>query len=216
MSNFRFSSKQVFLTYPKCNTTKEELAEFLNTKGDAQRLIVAQEEHKDGTPHLHAYVKYAKPIHTRDCRFFDFKDHHPNIEAPRTPKAVLQYVTKDGNFIQQGIDVDQYKNAQASHKRVIGQKLIKGSITLTEAVEENPELLFGYKRLKADLDSFHRDKAEAKPTCKDTIPNTWEQDLPIVDGKQKHYWIWSHAPNKGKTTWLKGIAEKYRASWYNY
>lgn len=100
----------------------------------------------------------------------------------------------------------QFIEAKKSHKRVLGEKLVKGEVTLTELVEENPELLFGYKKLKADLASYLRDKAEEKPTCVESIPNDWGKALPIRSIKKKHYWVWSTQPNRGKTTWLKSIA----------
>lgn len=112
--------------------------------------------------------------------------------------------------------MEQFIQAKKHKKRVLGEKLAKGQITVQEAVKENPELLFGYKRLKADVEAYHRDVAELKEDCKDTIPNTWDEIMPIVDGKQKHYWVWSREPNRGKTTWLKEMASKYRCTWYSY
>lgn len=61
--------------------------------------------------------------------------------------------------------MDQFMQAKKQHKRVLGEKLAKGSITVMEAVEENPELIFDYKRLKANVEAYHRDQAEVKETC---------------------------------------------------
>lgn len=52
--------------------------------------------------------------------------------------------------------------------------------------------------------------------CKDIVPNTWDQIMPLLTTKQRHYWIWSDEPNKGKTTWLNEMASTFRCSWYNY
>lgn len=213
---YRLQAKQVFLTYPQCGVSKEELADHLMGLRETVRLVVAQEKHEDGSPHLHAYVNFREKLRTTDSRFFDYQGHHPNVQPAQSPAAVVKYVQKDGDFIQRGIDMEQFTQAKKQHRRVLGEKLIKGTLSLVEAVQENPELLFGYKKLKADLASYQRDHAEQKPTCEGFIPNQWERVLPIVTGKKKHFWIWSTQPNRGKTTWLRDIADKYRASWYSY
>ena len=47
-----------FLTYPNCGVSKEDLMEHLKSLGEVDKACVCQELHKDGTPHLHAFVKY--------------------------------------------------------------------------------------------------------------------------------------------------------------
>lgn len=53
----------------------------------------------DGSPHLHAYLKFAGPFRSRCSRCFDVAGFHPNIERPRSVKAVIKYVQKDSNFL---------------------------------------------------------------------------------------------------------------------
>lgn len=91
----------------------------------------------------------------------------------------------------------------------------------TESLEEvkvdHPELIFGYKRLKADIEEWKRDQLrEDKVLCEGFIPNDFEKLMPLIEGKKRHYWVWSQGPNKGKTTWLKELDSLYRCSWYSY
>ncbi len=85
---------------------KEELADHLEKLRETTRLVVAEEKHADGTPHLHAYVHYTQKLTTRDARFFDYKEHHPNVQQAQSPAAVQKYITKDGDYIERGISME--------------------------------------------------------------------------------------------------------------
>lgn len=96
---FRFQSQTIFLTYPKCNLERSTILEELKKKVDLENYLIATEKHLDGTDHIHAYLKLKKKLHTRDERFFDINSFHPNIQSVRSPKAVIKYVSKDGNYL---------------------------------------------------------------------------------------------------------------------
>lgn len=46
-----------------------------------------------------------------------------------------------------------------SHKKIIASRLLKGE-KLDQLVDEYPELIFGYKKLKQDIESYRLDKGE--------------------------------------------------------
>jgi len=54
---FRLASRYVFLTYARCEYSKEEVGRFLEDLG-ATSGLVAQESHEDGMPHLHAIIDW--------------------------------------------------------------------------------------------------------------------------------------------------------------
>ena len=54
-----------------------------------------------------------------------------------------------------------------------------------------------------------------KDFCSEFIPNTWGLDLPLRDGKYKHYWFWSSEPDRGKTTFLNVLRERFPCSDFN-
>lgn len=93
-SDFRLYAKSFFLTYPRCEKTKEELQNLLHSKGTPLFSIIAQETHEDGGLHLHAIIQYTKKINIRNPNFFDMEDHHPNIQSPRNIQATRNYVLK--------------------------------------------------------------------------------------------------------------------------
>nr|AMN14234.1 Rep A [Chickpea chlorotic dwarf virus] len=103
--NFRFQSKYVFLTYPKCSSQRDDLFEFLWEKLTPFLIFflgVATELHQDGTTHYHALVQLNKKPCIRDPSFFDFEGNHPNIQPARNSKQVLEYISKDGDIKTRG------------------------------------------------------------------------------------------------------------------
>lgn len=61
--------------------------------------IIAEEPHKDGTPHLHMYIKTSEPYDSRDCHCLDIYNNHGKYEGCRSMKKVIKYCTKELNFI---------------------------------------------------------------------------------------------------------------------
>nr|AWT62622.1 replication-associated protein A [Chickpea chlorotic dwarf virus] len=103
--NFRFQSKYVFLTYPKCSSQRDDLFEFLWEKLTPFLIFflgVATELHQDGTTHYHALTQLDKKPWIRDPSFFDFEGNHPNIQPARNSKQVLEYISKDGDIKTRG------------------------------------------------------------------------------------------------------------------
>lgn len=102
---FQLKSKNIFLTYPQCTATREELLEHLQTllrDNSLTYVVIGLETHQDGSPHLHCYLNCEEQVRTRNKRFFDFRNFHPNIQSSRNVKSTIRYVKKDGNFIEHG------------------------------------------------------------------------------------------------------------------
>lgn len=100
---FQLNSQQLFLTYPKCDIHPLYASILLTEIFDTTKYLIAQEQHQDGTFHLHAYLRLTKAIRTRDQFFADITDHdgktyHGNYRGARSPKSVLQYCTKGNTW----------------------------------------------------------------------------------------------------------------------
>ena len=213
---FRVAAKGWFLTYPKCSLTKEEALEALKGKRKGlKQVLVAREVHQDGTPHLHAYLYYDRTFDCTNERFFDLGSFHPNVQSAKSLRAVQAYIKKDGDYVQEGMDYAAEVAAIQDHKAYLGKRLIDGE-SLTDLVKDHPELVFKYRQIKENVEAYRRDLIPTLPRCLDFIPNTWEKILLIKESKQRHYWIWSSGPNKGKTEFLKKIADSYPSMWYSY
>jgi hypothetical protein len=119
MANWKpFDATSVFLTYPQCDKTKEELLAWLKDKHALDQWVVARELHEDGNPHLHAVCKFSKRVKHNDCRFWDWLGHHPNIQRPRSAPASAKYCRKGGDFLASqgwsGSGVDAFPAALAA------------------------------------------------------------------------------------------------------
>lgn len=99
---FQLNSKNVFLTYPKCNIPLSVLLAFLITTVNPDYAVVSSEKHEDGSLHRHALLQFQKPFRTRSETVFDCQGFHPNIQSARNPSATDKYVKKDGDFVEHG------------------------------------------------------------------------------------------------------------------
>lgn len=183
---FSFCSKSLFGTWPRCDVSKEDMLNFLVSKG-ADRAIVAHEKHAfnekedeefdelkfdDGTikeeekdipiDHLHCWAEFDKKIHTTDSRFFDYKGFHCHIESVRNKKKVIKYVTKKKDYVEHNFNVEQWILANKDHTKTINERLLKGEITVAEAIEEDPDLLLKIEGIQRSLRIYQNLKANEK------------------------------------------------------
>lgn len=96
------------LTYPQCDVSKEDMMEFLQALPKVPKfIIVCEEKHEDGSPHLHAVLQWERKLDTRDERYFDYDTFHPNIGSCRALLKAIEYAKKDGCFITWGDEPTQ-------------------------------------------------------------------------------------------------------------
>ena len=96
-----------FLTYPRADVPKEALLKFLKAIPNYKQSIVCEELHKDEGRHLHAWVKYS-PKKQWTPTLFDFEYEgkliHGNYQLARKPQACVEYIKKDGDFLQDNME----------------------------------------------------------------------------------------------------------------
>nr|QJX74432.1 C1 [Paper mulberry leaf curling associated virus 2] len=117
-TSFRFKAKNIFLTYPNCPLHKNDVSTQLKVilhHHNITYILVCEETHASGEPHVHAMVQLQKQFETRNCRFFDIYmgplhpeqgptvRYHPNIEPLHSPAASQKYLKKSGNFYEDGV-----------------------------------------------------------------------------------------------------------------
>lgn len=196
-------------------TPQEALERLRNVpaSSDIEEWVVASEEHKDGSLHLHAFIKYGKKTEWAPHKW-DLDQYHGNYQKARSWQDVKAYCTKGSNFIA------SFDPEAATKKKACGRDLNKRLLDedLRDLLQQGDIRLIDYPRLKAAKEMFLKDLEESLPRCTDWIPNLLNLTLPIlpVDSKQKHLWLWSSSPNKGKTTFLKSLAKIHPCYWYSY
>lgn len=216
---FRLQGKTFFLTYPRCpdNWTKEAVKLALDEKdfGPAAEYVVGKEQHADGTPHFHVFLRYNNRLDTSNQRYFDIYERHGKYEVARRQRAAIQYCKKDGDFISNIPGDDPAKpDKTTKNKNLLEMALKQGP---QKVLEEGLISLKEYVWFNNGLELYKKqavvDEREDLPT---RLPNTWDLDLIInLDVKKCHYWIWSDQPNKGKTTFLLELQKKYRVEGWN-
>jgi hypothetical protein len=93
--------------------------------------VVCEEEHEDGSPHLHAVFSLKEKKRTRDPNFLDnLANSHGNYQAARKLQDTVKYVVKDGDFISHGVDIATYlqaaKTKQSTKSAVMAKHLLDG------------------------------------------------------------------------------------------
>lgn len=222
--SFRINTKKVFLTYPQSKLNKETIFNFiLNTK-PVNRILVAEEEHKDGNPHFHAYVVYKNRIDIRNPKYFDINGEHGNYQSMKREWECLNYCMKydpepKSNFNHQlFIDSHLKHNKDVKNKLMLDDLLEKKPINM---LQEGSLSWRDYKKAKEFLEEYYIDlenekKNQEKIDLGEELENNWNLNLTFnLESKQCHFWIWSKEPNRGKTTWLNSLYQKYRSNFLN-
>lgn len=145
---FRMQGLNFSLTYPQCDTKKEVAAERIEQKfkDSLKGYIVCEEDHKDGTPHLHVLIQLKERLRTRDPNYFDFIcNQHGNYQVTKSVRAWVLYVTKAGNYVAKGVDVESITKKRASKNEVVAKMLHEGK-TMVEIDKEDPGYVMINKR----------------------------------------------------------------------
>lgn len=199
-------AKGWFLTYPQCpcppQDCLDDLRDKLKEKKDLKivEYIVAQEEHKDGNPHLHAFIKLDKRIRFNP-RLFDIiyegKDYHGEYQVAKSWRAVQEYVKKGGNYIS-NINVEAAKQKQS--KKIGVEELERDALELLEEGVISGFQLVNFCK-NQNLYRLLKNKRKANEEI--------NLDLP----KRRHEWIYGES-NTGKTYRIRKMIKEDPSNWF--
>lgn len=104
MPYYFFQAKYGLLTYAQSDGLDPfRIVDVLSALG--AECIVGREAHADGGIHYHAFFMFDRKYRTRNARAFDVDGYHPNVlTGRRTPAAMYDYATKDGDICAGGIE----------------------------------------------------------------------------------------------------------------
>ncbi len=144
--SFVINSLHLYLTYPRCSVSKETVLLNIGAKLKPKFAIVSVEQHKDGTPHLHAVIKMKKRRRIPAEVLDGLTGKHGNYQSARNLLKVISYVVKGNEFVAFGINVPAYLAKSIRHKSTkrkisdtVAVKLREGS-----SLEDIDDLLPGY------------------------------------------------------------------------
>jgi len=199
---FRFNARKCFLTYPRCPTKEDEfLALFPIPRDRIKTCFAKQEQHRDGTPHLHVYLVFNRKMDLTNPRCFDLlagngqfdetgapiiERFHPNIKRASGPEDLhraYEYLCKDGT----------------RPTELTGEAdLYRFSKNFCQVYRDRESWL-----------SYRRSRAQGAPQWPIAGPRDTSFGDPKYAGKQRNLWLYGKA-NAGKTTWLEEKVYCYR------
>lgn len=215
---FRLYGKNFILTYPQCNRKKEEAAQQIETnfREELKGYVVCEENHQDGTPHLHVFLSFETRTQFKKSNCFDFiGGKHGNYKVANSVRGSVAYVTKAGNYLAKGLDVESIKGKKAQKNTEIAKMLMDGK-NLAEINEHEPGYVMINKKKLEEYGTWVRtlkarkEKIEYQPPTLDGL-NTEDLQIAkwITDNirssrqfKQQQLFI-SGERNRGKTSLIE-------------
>nr|QHA25058.1 replication-associated protein [Soybean blistering mosaic virus] len=164
---FRISSKNYFITYPKCSLSKQEALsqlQALNTPTNKKFIKICRELHENGEPHLHVLIQFEGKFVCTNQRLFDLVSSsrsahfHPNIQGAKSSSDVKSYIDKDGDTLEWGefqIDGRSARGGQQTANDAAAEALNAPSKQAAMQIikEKLPEkYLFQFHNLNSNLD----------------------------------------------------------------
>lgn len=229
--SFRIDLKNVGLTYPQCDLTRERVLECLRILGGDkyQACIVAQENHADGNKHIHAYLRLSAKRCFRDPRAFDIDGYHPNIQGLRHARKWVQYIRKEDPNVAMDGDYLDLISGEKPKQRITDDvaRRIESGATSDDIFSEYPGFYLMNKRKIEELQEFmvrkrqRLDKLDWEEACARLADAQLEAgEIEVRDWlvenikqpraqRQKQLWIQSQ-PGAGKTSLIL-VLERYLA-----
>ena len=238
-TRFRLSAKNVFLTYPQCDTPKQvALDRTLEVfeRWDPNFIIVAREEHKDGNPHLHLLVSLNKRCNFKSERKLDvIGGKHGDYAPCRSLSNSIKYVLKNGDILLWNVteeDLDEMVGPKKALDKLVHD--IKSGKTNQQICESSPGLYLMHSKrimsLRQELSLWERSSQllskephlnriiESLETSNSTSQNTiaeWIRTRLAAGAstmklKDPHLWIYG-ASNLRKTSLVRLLQQMMMA-----
>lgn len=198
-----------FLTFPQCPADAQSCLDDIRDKMELRNVkieeyVVCEEKHKNGDPHLHAFLKVStesgKGIRFREDLFdfyFNGKTYHGNYQAAKSWKAVQGYVAKGHKYIT-NLNLEAAQKKQA---KKIGIKELE-----TDALE----LLENGVITGLQLANFIKNQNMYKLLKNKRKANS---DIRLDIEKKRHFWYYGES-NTGKTYRIKKMIKEDPDNWF--
>lgn len=240
------NTKNLSLTYPQCETTPEAaLSSVEEYFADNLRFaVICREEHEEEGVHLHMAIALKSALRTRNPHLLDVlvsPPKHGNYQGARAMRNWVKYVTKDGNYVTKGIDVEAYLRAatqKQSTKLTLAATMLQQGETIDAVDDEMPGLVLQHLRRLQDYHLYQELKRargdglpsgaltflEGTPTTYNDAIATWLQVNVLCARSFKDPQLYvCGAPNSGKTSLILKLEQEglrvyrmpYDGKWYD-
>lgn len=219
---FRLNSSNLFLTYPKCNLSRENVLMFMQDKfkDNLKEYLIVQEVHKDGELHIHCYIQLNKKIDYNNPNCLDIIDFHGSYESMKNKQKTIEYLLKEDTKPLGSCNWSEWLMLSKTHQKrqnnldkfnyVMENGLAKAVETGNIALVQLPQ----YQKA-VDIYKILNDKDD-RMELPQKLETPWNLPLNInLDLKKCHYWIYSTKSNYGKTTYAQELIKNYKAQTWN-
>lgn len=180
-------AKGWFCTWPQCPIGKSACLEELQSRYKIAEYVIAEELHKDGNAHLHAFIKLEKRKKF-SAHMFDIMGYHGDYRIAKSWRAVVEYVKKDGNFIS-NIDVYAASKKQSKMKK---EDLLRDVDDVLDSGLINPMQVNAFYKNSMTYKMLQQKRTKMP----DKLPE-----------KKRHLWFYG-ASNTGKTYKLREMMKQ--------
>nr|QXP07660.1 MAG: replication associated protein [Arizlama virus] len=209
-TKFRLSLRKgkLILTY-KTHIPKDLFKQWMLQKGKSCNVWTAHETADENNPyeHSHVLIMYDEALETRNCRYFDFQEIHPNIKKIVTKKHllnVLKYMCKEDKSLEGEMSLI----AQQEKMSLFEQVAACTSKAEVLKMAETPMEVGGLLQMYALRDALVEHEIPE-------IHHKWQLDLDEELLKYPHprkiIWIFGLAGNEGKTEFVLHHTAKYNS-----
>jgi len=157
----RMQAKNWFLTFPRCEVSKEDaLANILSKFPSPVYVLIAREMHEDGTPHLHIALWLDDKLRISSASYFDFvTNQHGSYETMRSPKGTRDYLHKsDPSPLTHGNSEGLFSAANKSKSTTAANLLLSGA-SLDDVCKTDPGFFLTNGKKIKEFSSYVQDKA---------------------------------------------------------
>lgn len=150
--------------------------------------IIAEEKHKDGTPHLHIGLELKTKIHLSGSKGLSTLNllvtsqahpngHHGDYAAMKSIRGTVDYLTKEMNYLHHGIDLEavRAKKGGTPETKIVAEKILEGA-TPEQILQQHPSY---YLLKRRNIVEFHYDTEQLK---KSKIPIKKLNAIHLGDG----------------------------------
>lgn len=229
-SRFRLNCINIFCTWPQCDADKNEVMAKIMAWKLVEWTVVAKEQHHETEgAHLHAVIHLKRRCDLHSTNLLDsFAGKHGDYKTCRSLKMSVIYVTKDNDYVANGIDVNSFCEEKKSAKSAIIAEMIKKDTPIEEIMEKESGFWMLHSKqirlFKAEWEAIQQSKTLTgfTPVQMRNTMKSWETLIGIwlngnINNKnrrlgQQQLYVWGKT-GVGKTHFCVQLSKMVKTFW---
>lgn len=231
-NSFQVRLKEIFITSAHSVISAQEALDglkklYTDLKLEIRFIMVVEEKHLDGSPHLHAHVKIVgqKQPKINNIRFDKIFKKHVDIRKVRSTRASIIYLQKSGTPVIFGMTLEELVDTFVKKKTAgifseVASKIVENSEI--DLLDDYPGFVLQNKRKIDDFKELIVSKKHKVFQAPVQIPNKnwlygWQLKAMqvLLEQNDRHIlWVYDYVGNVGKSELSKYLESNYDAFCY--